>query len=52
MHCNTCICISADGSFEAASDTKNLGFLHSYRYTDRALRADEIIVLYNSYVSI
>jgi len=29
----------------------NRGFLHSYRYTDRALSADEITTLYHSYVA-
>lgn len=29
----------------------NKGFMHSYRYTDRALTAEEIVVSYNSYVS-
>ena len=28
----------------------NLGFLHTYQYTDRALTAEEIAVLYNTYV--
>ena len=31
--------------------TTNKGFMHSYRYTDSALTAEEIIVLYNSYVA-
>ncbi len=46
---NTDIKLSKDGSFEAAS--QNRGFLHSYRYTDRALTAEEIAALYNSYVA-
>ena len=25
--------------------------MHSYRYTDRALTAEEIVVLYNTYVA-
>ena len=29
----------------------NKGFMHSYRYTDRALTAEEIVVLYNTYVA-
>ena len=46
---NTPIKLSADGSFE--SGNQNRGFLHSYRYTDRALTAEEIVALYNSYVA-
>ena len=46
---NTPIKLSKDNSFE--SGDVNKGFLHSYRYTDRALTAEEIVALYNSYVA-
>ena len=46
---NTDITLSTSGSF--ASGNENRGFLHSYRYTDRALTAEEILALYNSYVA-
>lgn len=46
---NTDIVLSKSGSFETSSTNK--GFLHSYRYTDKALTAEEIVVLYNSYVA-
>ena len=46
---NQDIVLSETSTFKN-SDDKNLGFLHSYRYTDRALTAEEIAVLYNTYV--
>jgi len=46
---NTPITLSESNSFQYGSE--NRGFLHSYRYTDRALTAEEIIALYNSYVA-
>jgi len=45
---NTDITLSSS-SFEASGVNK--GFLHSYRYTDRALTAEEIVTLYNSYIA-
>tara|TARA_A100001015_G_scaffold249349_1_gene287211 strand:- start:1093 stop:1851 length:759 start_codon:yes stop_codon:yes gene_type:complete len=46
---NTKITLSKTDSFKSGSE--NRGFLHSYRYTDRALTAEEILALYNSYVA-
>lgn len=46
---NTPITLSKTDSFQNGSVNK--GFLHSYRYTDRALTAEEIVALYNSYVA-
>ena len=46
---NTPITLSAENSFRYGNVNK--GFLHSYRYTDRALTAEEIVALYNSYVA-
>jgi hypothetical protein len=45
---NTDITLSST-HFQKGSTNK--GFMHSYEYTDRALTAEEIVVLYNSYVS-
>ena len=46
---NQDIHLSKTKNFQTAA-SNNLGFLHSYQYTDRALTADEIAVLYNNYV--
>lgn len=46
---NQDIDLSKTKNFETTA-SNNLGFLHSYQYTDRALTADEIAVLYNNYV--
>ena len=47
---NQDIYLSRTENFKSTNGT-NLGFLHSYRYTDRSLTAEEIAVLYNSYVA-